>query len=350
MNVENLDWNALERLRGAFISGTAGRSVYWKSVSDLASYDASFGERIGWKWDAVLAELQWRGWQPPTGAVYDFGCGSGVAGRRVVQKWGVKHFPELRVQDRSSLAEQFALERAKSEFPELKADRFLPDESIPDASGSATLVISHVVSELAPAERTRLIEGLPRFDAVIWVEPGTHADSHALVEVREALRTRMRIIAPCTHGNACGLNAPGNEQHWCHSFGKPPGGVFADGDWVRFGQKMGIDLRSLPYSFLVLDRRPSAPPGTCESGEISRILGHPRMYKGYAKLFNCRGQGVEEITFQRRVNPAMFKRLERGTHSSLFRWTLDGAAVRQGSEVGEMAVIGEPGVEVDRNS
>ncbi len=343
MNVDQLDWNALERLRGAFLSGTAGRAVYWKSLTDLASYDASFGERIGWKWDAVLAELRRRGWQPPAGSVYDFGCGSGIAGRRVIREWGVKHLPVLRVQDRSSIAEQFALERARFEFPELVAERFTADEPPAPGAGSATLVISHVISELAAEDRRRLIEWLPRFDAVIWVEPGTHADSHALVEVREAVRTQMRVVAPCTHEKTCGLTAPENGRHWCHSFGKPPGGVFADGDWVRFAQRMGIDLRSLPYSFLVLDRRMGVACGGDEAGEMSRVLGHPRVYKGYAKLFNCCARGVEEIILQRRTDPGLFKRLDRGTHCGLFRWVLDGGTVREAAELGRNSAETIPG-------
>ena len=41
----------------AFLAGTAGQSDYWQSESDLASYDLTFAQRIGWKWDWVLADL-----------------------------------------------------------------------------------------------------------------------------------------------------------------------------------------------------------------------------------------------------------------------------------------------------
>ena len=33
-----------------------------------------------------------------------------------------------------------------------------------------------------------------------------------------------------------------------------------DSNWVKFGQRAGIDLRSLPYCFLALDRRVPAAP------------------------------------------------------------------------------------------
>ena len=42
-----IDWKALERLRAAFLAGTAGANDYWHSESDLASYDATFAQRIG---------------------------------------------------------------------------------------------------------------------------------------------------------------------------------------------------------------------------------------------------------------------------------------------------------------
>src|SRR6186713_2218329 len=81
MNLEAINWDSLERLRAAFLAGTAGASDYWQSEADLASYDATFAQRIGWKWDYVLMELQRRGWSPPGGELLDWGCGSGIASR-----------------------------------------------------------------------------------------------------------------------------------------------------------------------------------------------------------------------------------------------------------------------------
>jgi len=83
----------------------------------------------------------------------------------------------------------------------------------------------------------------------------------------------------------------------------------ADSNWVRFGQRMGIDLRSLPYSFLVLERRglrvlEERLPGW------SRVVGSPRVYKGFARLFACQADGVRDLTLQKRDAPAVFKRLK----------------------------------------
>ena len=60
-NWDAIDWAALERLRAGFIAGSAGATDYWRRESDLASYDLTFAQRIGWKWDFVFRDLQQRG-------------------------------------------------------------------------------------------------------------------------------------------------------------------------------------------------------------------------------------------------------------------------------------------------
>ena len=111
MNWETIDWAALERMRAAFLAGTAGAQDYWQSETDLTAYDATFAQRIGWKWDFVLGELQRRGWTPPKGGLLDWGCGSGVAGRAFLDHFGTDSVSKLRVWDRSALAMNFAARR-----------------------------------------------------------------------------------------------------------------------------------------------------------------------------------------------------------------------------------------------
>src|ERR1051326_2732518 len=119
MNWDAIDWSALERLRAAFLAGAAGAGDYWQRESDLASYDATFAQRIGWKWDYVLAELERRGWSPPRGELLDWGCGSGIAGRAFLDFFGSESVKALRVSDRSPLAMQFAAKRAREKYPTL---------------------------------------------------------------------------------------------------------------------------------------------------------------------------------------------------------------------------------------
>src|SRR5213596_2022051 len=101
---DTLDWAALDRLREIFLGGPPPGGSYWRSPVDLASYDLTYAQRIAWKWDAVLGELRARGWAPPFARpLLDWGCGSGVASRRVLDWFGPEHFRRLRLWDRSSL-------------------------------------------------------------------------------------------------------------------------------------------------------------------------------------------------------------------------------------------------------
>jgi hypothetical protein len=102
----------------------------------------------------------------------------------------------------------------------------------------------------------------------------------------------------------------------------------ADSDWVRFAQRAGLDLRSLPYSFLVLERTgPRAPvPGFIPEG-WSRVLGEPRIYKGFARVLSCQADGVRELELQKRVAPEAHRAFKDGRAPSLWRWKEEGRRI-----------------------
>src|SRR5215207_8947175 len=110
MTWAELDWKSLDRLRERFLAGDLKAGPYWETPADLANYDFTYGERIGWKWDHVLRELKLRGWQPDVRDVFDWGCGSGVAARRVIAALGADRFAALTVWDHSPLACAYAAE------------------------------------------------------------------------------------------------------------------------------------------------------------------------------------------------------------------------------------------------
>ncbi|HWA27229.1 MAG TPA: small ribosomal subunit Rsm22 family protein [Lacunisphaera sp.] len=338
MTWELLDWEILDRLRETFLSGDKTAGPYWHTITDLECYDFTYGERIGWKWDAVLRELDVRGWRPPgcnavTAArpegpeanpvqhptILDWGCGSGIAGRRVVAHFGVGNFSRLLLHDHSALALDFAEHHGRKAFAGLTVERadvrFLRGDEPIDV-----LVVSHVLNELDDIARAELTELCARAQSVLWVEPGTHEVSRTLGGWREQLRDTFQLVAPCPHQASCGMLRPGNERHWCHFFASPPAGIHADSGWVKFGQRAGIDLRSLPYSFLALGRPPSSVIRPPSSG-FSRIIGEPRLYKGYAKIFNCDAGGVAGLMLQKRDAPELFKALKHGADCSLHHWT-----------------------------
>ena len=345
MNWSAINWKTLERLRAGFLTGTAGAADYWQSESDLANYDATFAQRIGWKWDYVLAELQRRGWQPAPGALMDWGCGSGIAHRAFLDHFGTETVTELRVWDRSALAMRFAERRAKEKYAglEVKTDRLLardepgragsplPAASLPDTGGAhgvtrptsaehSTLLISHVLTELQPDQVESLSDLAANFTSVLWVEPGTFEASLTLIAVRERLRDRFNVVAPCTHQARCGILAPGNESHWCHHFAAPPPDVFTDSNWAKFGELAGVDLRSLPVSFLVLDKR---PPAAMSAGAV-RVIGRPRIYKPHALVIGCDASGVSEKRLTKRHSPEAFREWKHGDCDPLQIWRCEG--------------------------
>jgi SAM-dependent methyltransferase len=288
--MRSIDWDALKRLRAGFLTGATD---YWQSEGDLDSYDQTFAQRIGWKWDFVLEELQRLGWQPPAGPVLDWGCGSGIAGRAYLT-----HFPAevLEVWDRSELATRFAVQRARERFPNVTV-------RAGSTATPAVLLFSHLLTELTDAQLHEAAALCGTAAAVIWVEPGTYEVSRRLAVVRN--RVPYNIVAPCPHRGACGMLAAGNERHWCHFFAPVPRAVFRDGNWARFAKVTGIDLRSLPVSYLVLDRR--AGPG----GPAERVIGTPRVYKAHALKLTCDASGVREREVRQRDQPEEFRRLKK---------------------------------------
>ncbi len=311
------DWKILRRLRAGFLAGTAGKRDYWQSLSDLAQYDATFAQRIGWKWDFVLADLQQLGWQPPGGTLLDWGCGSGVASRAFLDHFGAQTTSELWLSDQSSLAVQFAQNRALEKYPQLKIQRGHPGKV-------DLLIISHVLTELAPREVDEVVALASSATAVLWVEPGTFEASRTLIAIRERLRDEFNIVAPCPHQVRCGVLAAGNESHWCHQFAAPPEFVFTDPFWMQFSRMMEIDLRSLPLSYLVLDRRPVA----ALPANAVRVLGRPEILKPHVSMLGCSAGELKLGELARRDHSDDYRQFKKGRCPSLQCWECEGTRIK----------------------
>lgn len=352
MTWTELDWTTLDRLREGFLQAAASPAPYWKTAADLANYDFTYAERIGWKWDHVLRELRLRRWHPAAGTVVDWGCGSGIAGRRVVNFFGAENFEALIVWDHSPLATDYAADAAARAFPALTVSQATPG-FLQSTEPIGLLLISHVLNELSKAALSDLRQLVERAEQVLWVEPGTSQVSRQLSALRDEFRSAFRLVAPCTHELLCPALAAGNERHWCHFFAPPPPAIFADANWVKFGQRAGIDLRSLPYCFMALDRAPSAevlalvtPPareslserlsstgdGAAEGIQetVSRIIGRPEHFKPYARWLNCDATGLTELELPKRSDPALYKQLERLKAPLVYRWRRQGGKVLGG--------------------
>lgn len=327
MDWSDLDWAALDRLRAGFLTGGAADGVYWKSRDDLSTYDRTYGERIGWKWDHVLRELHVRGWRPKSETVFDWGCGSGIASRRILEFFGAQTFTSLTLWDHAAVASEFASSAAAARWPELSISVATPG-LLASSEAIGLLVISHVLSELSPDQIRELRALCSRAREIVWVEAGTHEIARQLGQIRDTLvlDSGFSIVAPCTHQLACPMFISGNERHWCHFFAPPPPEIFSDSNWVRFGQRAGIDLRSLPYSFIALDRANDRPRTT----SLSRIIGRPEHFKPYCRWLNCDDTGLAELELPKRADSNLYKQLERTKSPLVYHWERDGTKVRTG--------------------
>lgn len=202
MNWDSVDWPCLKRLRTIFLERTACNADYWQREADLASYDFTFAQRIGWKWDWVLEDLKRLGWKPPVGTLLDWGCGSGIAHRAFFHHFDTASTTRLHLWDRSSLAMRFAANRVTAKHPALNVHAGLGEYP-------ALLLVSHVLTELEPDQATQLADLTAQAQAVIWIEPGSQEASRALISIREQLRKRMNPVAPCPHQDPCGILASG---------------------------------------------------------------------------------------------------------------------------------------------
>ncbi len=295
------DLDRIARLRERFLDegrGGAALPDYWRDAADLAAYDRVLGARIGWKWDAALAECAERGWRRDDSAtVLDFGCGSGVAARRFVARFGAR---EVLCSDRSASAMAFAARALAAEAPAVAA-RALPDAgSVP----FDVLLVSHVLGELDDRGLAVLRALIARAPRVILVEPGNRATSRRLSALRDELLATFAVVAPCPHTARCPALA--NADDWCHFFAPPPPEVFTDGGWVRTARLLGIDLRALPYAFLALDRTaPGAAPPP------NRVLGRPHVDSRRARVRICEAGACALVDVGKRAEPATWRALKK---------------------------------------
>jgi hypothetical protein len=299
------DWQRLRALRQRFLENA--REAYW-TPEDLPLYDATFAQRIGWKWDGVLRELDRIGWKPQSARVVDWGCGTGIAGRAIFDWVGGREFELF---DQTPAAARFAAEALTARGAAARV------VTAPDPRG-ALFVVSHVLGELDEAEAQQVADLAAAADEVLWVEPGARAVSRRLVAVHDRLLAGgHRVVAPCTHAGACPM--AGAAGDWCHFFTDPPAGVFHSPFWRTFSETLEIDLRALPFSYLATSRVVAAP--AAEGAE--RVIGRPRRLKAHCELLCCGAEGLVTRTLQKRDAPALFKAFDRGRADTAYRWDLD---------------------------
>jgi|LakMenEpi03Aug12_release.lakeMendotaPanAssembly.Ray.scaffolds.fasta_scaffold383371_2 hypothetical protein len=282
------DWEILESLRDRFLSESfSGSDSYWNSFETLFQYHHTFAQRIGWKWESVLAEIRERFLSNHSALkVLDWGCGTGIASSQFLSFFEDGKSFQVNLWDRSTKSITFSQEVLQKQYPKLEIqpwNRTIGPEPF-------ILLLSHVLNELSPEAEKELMKITEQAEWIFWVEPGMPHLSKKLISLREELRKGFEVIAPCPHQESCGLLASSLQKDWCHFFAKTPSRVFQESFWKLFSTRLKIDLRSLPTSFLVLRRRGLASMPLTQG----RVLGRARSYKGYSLALTCRREGVKE--------------------------------------------------------
>lgn len=300
------DWRCLSALRDRFLSDAS--RAYWTPRA-LTLYDATFAQRIGWKWNGVFRILEQAGWKPTATRLLDWGCGSGIASRAVADWTGIRH---IQVFDQSPEAMDFACTRLR------ETGRTAAPWRGGAMPAGTLLVVSHVAGELTPDEWTHFIRFAAAADEILWLEPGSHAISRRLSAARDEVQNRgHHLVAPCTHAQPCPVLT--QEQDWCHFFAEPPNAIFQSAFWKEFSVTLGIDLRALPFSFFASSRTESRhwPAGA------ERVIGSPRPLKARCELLCCGARGLTLRTLQKRDAPHLVRAFSRKPPCAAFRWTPD---------------------------
>ncbi len=317
------DLDRLRDLRQTLI-GIEGRPPgeeaprYWHDLRDIELYDQIFGARIGWKWDAVLDELEARHGFPEVKTVIDWATGTGVAARKVLAR--VPGIEAITLFDRDEAVLEFAKRSVQAAFPSVEVTAVTE----PPSESSHLAIASHVLDELEEEGVESLRQTLEAADHVLWVEPGSKKTSRDLSVQRDRFLADFQVLGPCVHQGTCGILTPDHKNDWCHLFAKPPAEVHTTGEWSEIHRELRIDLRSLPYSFVALRRRSLGHPEPVQAG--ARLLQRPRVQRGRVLLDLCDANGVREDQMLQRTDKALFKELKKSNGEVLFLDVSEGRA------------------------
>jgi len=333
MAFDNLPWARLIELRDSYLSEKPLRQDYWSDEELLELYEQSLGQRILWKWQAVLEELKFRGiGASAETTIVDWGCGSGIASRAFLGSYLGSQVQQVFLYDRSEMAQQWAKKLLLQDFAKVQAEVGLPvPVQAGDAQVPALLLLSHVLTELDTGGLALLMGTVRSVGAFVWVEPGTSRVGRELPRLRdELLKEGWQVLAPCgqmggrsaSSGAKCGLFAAGKEADWCHSFVAPPSYVHHEPFWAEFRKRLGIDFRRTPYSVLVMKKPANVALNFVKdttanhpSRSFNRLIGEARHYKGFSKLLLCGEKNqipdqIFEQALQKKAEAGLIKKLK----------------------------------------
>lgn len=302
-SLQSIDWSALEHVRQKFLDGSSSEASYWDSEALLENYDATFARRISWKWEYVLRQLDFFNLDFPTPlTVLDWGCGSGVASEIFTSHFS-EYISEIDIFDRSEIAMEYTCSKLQSQFPDIVVRQGITQTQY------SVVLISHVLTELSREQVRELCSIIQSATYIIWIEPGSREAAERLVFARELLRNNFSIVLPCPHQSVCQLSKTSSSMHWCHFHAESPEEAFTSRDWARFADSTGIDIRSLPVSFLILSKETISLKTSLPR---DRILGHAKTDLQNAYFLACLHTGeTKRFKVPKKKFPEAFKQLKK---------------------------------------
>lgn len=167
-----------------------------------------------------------------------------------------------------------------------------------DSAPRDLVTLTYVLSELAPAARTRLVGQLWRLtaDTFVIVEPGTPSGYQRILAARnDLIGNGAKLIAPCPHALACPLQAP----DWCHFAQR-----VARSRLHREVKHAEVPWEDEKFIYLAVSRKSGEQTG-------ARVIAPPRQRSGHVTLKLCRPNGsAGERLFSRR-DGALYKQASR---------------------------------------
>ena len=167
-----------------------------------------------------------------------------------------------------------------------------------DAQASELVTLAYVLDELSETARQKLIAQLWNLTEGMFVivEPGTPAGWQRILDARAQLQALgAHIAAPCTHSQACGVQAP----DWCHFSRRVTRSKIH-----RLTKEADVPWEDEKFSYLAVSRQPVALSG-------QRVLMQPKSGGGkvLAKLCSTDGSVVEHLITKR--DKALFAQARR---------------------------------------
>lgn len=265
---------------------SAGRARFVRDELDAAAHaalllPASHAQLLG-----AFSMLGGRAgsWRPRT--VLDLGPGPGTVAWAVAEAWPEALERVVGVEREPAFLDLAARLAAASSHPAVRQARYVEgdvvDEPLP-AGRFDLVVLSLVLSEVAPADRPRLLDrAFAACDGVVLVvEPGTPEGFAVVRAARDRLSgAGARTLAPCPHDDPCPL-----ADDWCHFTQR-----LSRPEWQQRVKRASLPWEDAKYSFAAVSRfEPLHRPW-------ARVLAPPRKAKGRVHVPLCAPDGISRPT------------------------------------------------------